>query len=74
VVERRARIFRDQFKQSLFPGIVGRMENLIGELLEFFNVDCSNRLPDAVTAVVVDFVDIYELSNGIGFTPLDVVR
>jgi hypothetical protein len=60
VVERRARIFRDQFKQSLSPGIVGRMENLIGKLLEFFNVDCSNRLHDAVTAVVVDFVDVFE--------------
>jgi hypothetical protein len=36
------------------------MENLIGELLEFFNVDCSNRLHDAGAAVVVDFVDIYE--------------
>ena len=60
VVERRARIFRDQFQQSLSPGIVGRMENLIGELFDFFNVDCSNRLHDAFTAVVVDFVDVYE--------------
>src|SRR6266478_3365725 len=29
VVKRRARIFRDQSKQSLSPGIVGRMENLV---------------------------------------------
>src|SRR6476619_3635934 len=60
MVERRARIFRDELKQSLFPGIVGRMENLFGELLEFFNADCSNRLRDAFTAVVVDFVDVFE--------------
>ena len=59
-MERRARIVRDYLKQGLFPGIVRRMENLFGELLEFFNVDYSNRLRDAFTAVVVDFVDVYE--------------
>ena len=60
LVKRRARIFRDQFKQSLSPGIVGRMENVFGELLEFFTVHCSHRFHDAVSAVVVDFVDVYE--------------
>ena len=60
MVKRRARIFRDELKQSLFPGIVGRMENLFGELLEFFNVDYSNRLDHVFTAVVVDFVDVDE--------------
>jgi hypothetical protein len=74
VVKRRARIFRDELKQSLFPGIVGRMENLFGELLKFFNVDCSNRLHDAVTAVVVDFVVVYEFIEWHTITPLDVVR
>jgi len=60
VVKRRARIFRDELKQSLFPGIVGRMKNLFGELLELFNVDYSNRVHDAFAAIVVDFVDVYE--------------